>query len=640
MNQKERLFELIRREEVVMWVGAGFSRYAGYPSGNELKNIFYESLTRSEKRQLRKSSPLPELTDHFVKIRNNSRHELLRILEKEFVNRFPMSNEYHLKLASIPHIHCIITTNYDRLFEDAYKEKSQAIYSSKRVPYIDSKKVQIFKVHGDLSDPDSIIITKSDYLNFFSKNIESNDLWTTVKAQLLTKNIAFMGYNIEDPNVEVIFNRIAESLGQHKRECFFIAPSLKPLKRSDLRQKGVEYINEKGESFIDELILNIRANIIQDQKDGIVSSDSFSSFMMGHKLLFDLTANNNKLSVGSIRAADSSVKSHLNFTFKGALDFCNDFNDFVSGKRVGDFEIDVKQIENSDFNIGGIKIPYLENASKLIIKSVPQKTIDVDLKFDNGFEFDNIPTEVYGNYPFFHLHSKLKTAHLETKIEVTNKNGMEVKFDYTPSKICSKINEEINELTLLKNLFSGNSFNIYWDESHKFIRQSVPPQKAFNEYIDFFLAYFKNLKSIENHFNIRFPKFERAKINNESKKIVDELITLINRGIVKFHWNGICEATLFDNSQDVLKDLQAKTENEKFLAVINENEETKVMLHEVSINLGYRCVKLEKPHVLNLEELLHGNVKDMKLGSQSKRIVVSYSPEKSSPAGFILPAGG
>lgn len=34
--EKERIFELIRKEEVLLFAGAGLSRYAGYPSGKEL----------------------------------------------------------------------------------------------------------------------------------------------------------------------------------------------------------------------------------------------------------------------------------------------------------------------------------------------------------------------------------------------------------------------------------------------------------------------------------------------------------------------------------------------------------------------------------------------------------------------------
>ena len=34
---KEKIFELVRKEDVVLWVGSGMSYHAGYPLANELK---------------------------------------------------------------------------------------------------------------------------------------------------------------------------------------------------------------------------------------------------------------------------------------------------------------------------------------------------------------------------------------------------------------------------------------------------------------------------------------------------------------------------------------------------------------------------------------------------------------------------
>lgn len=637
MNNKERLFELVRREEVVIWVGAGLSLYAGYPSSNNLKDILYNGLSKPEKRNIRRSLILPDFAEEFIKLKNNNRNELLRILESIFIGYSPKSMEYHAKLVSIPHIHTIITTNYDRLFEYAYKEKGHVIISPKKIPFIDTKKTQIFKVHGDFVDPESIIITKSDYLNFFSKNSEYNDLWTTVKTHILTKNILFIGYNIDDPNIEVIFNRITDSLGTFRRESFLVAPSLKPLKRNDLTQKGITYINVKGEKFIDELIENIKGNIISDQTKGFVSSDTCSKFLIDHKLYFELFPQNNKLNIGSIRASDNTVKSHLHFTVKGSTGFYNKFNEFILGKSVGQLELDVNHIGNAEFNIGGIRIPYIENAEKLIMNSIPQKKINVDIIFDDGFEFENIPTEIYGNHPFFHIHCKLNTAQIKIKLEVANDKGILVNLEYTPNKICSKISEEVSELTFFKNIFSGNKFKIYWNESKNFITESVPYQKPFNDYTDFFLTYFRNLKTIESHFKIRFSQFMRAEINNESQKIVEEIITLINRGTIKYKWNGVCDATLFDTSEETINALKKMTEKEDALVVANEQIKTEVSLHGQTLNLGYKQIRIENPYIINLQELLNKNADEMKLGSKSERIIISYTSTQNPQDNYILP---
>ena len=40
------LFENIRKEEVVLWIGSGFSMYAGMPSGNDLKSMIIRELLK------------------------------------------------------------------------------------------------------------------------------------------------------------------------------------------------------------------------------------------------------------------------------------------------------------------------------------------------------------------------------------------------------------------------------------------------------------------------------------------------------------------------------------------------------------------------------------------------------------------
>ena len=71
---KESLFELIRKEEVVLFVGAGLSIYAGFPSGNELKKIFIENLTLKEKENIDLEQKLDGLTEDIYRIKGNNKN--------------------------------------------------------------------------------------------------------------------------------------------------------------------------------------------------------------------------------------------------------------------------------------------------------------------------------------------------------------------------------------------------------------------------------------------------------------------------------------------------------------------------------------------------------------------------------------
>ena len=61
---KERIFELVRNEELLLFVGAGMSRYAGYPSGAELAEILHENLPSDLREHIVLTWDLSEIADN------------------------------------------------------------------------------------------------------------------------------------------------------------------------------------------------------------------------------------------------------------------------------------------------------------------------------------------------------------------------------------------------------------------------------------------------------------------------------------------------------------------------------------------------------------------------------------------------
>ena len=120
---KERIFELIRKEEAALFVGAGMSLYAGYPSGAKLAEILFNSLTTDLQNQLEFSTNLPKLAEDIYYLKGGNKNYLIETLKNEF-QKEPTSIETHQLLAKIPQIKTIITTNYDTLFETTNKKSS------------------------------------------------------------------------------------------------------------------------------------------------------------------------------------------------------------------------------------------------------------------------------------------------------------------------------------------------------------------------------------------------------------------------------------------------------------------------------------------------------------------------------------
>ena len=159
---KERIFELISKEEVVLFAGAGLSLYAGYPSGNGLRKIFYDTLNQKEKEIINEHQQLSTLTQNLFDL-HNSRNSTISILRDVFLAK-PKSNEIHRRISEIPHFKTIITTNYDNLIEDTCNKYNKVVDDKYCVKQLFQNKPKsdliLYKMHGDIDFPADAILTK------------------------------------------------------------------------------------------------------------------------------------------------------------------------------------------------------------------------------------------------------------------------------------------------------------------------------------------------------------------------------------------------------------------------------------------------------------------------------------------------
>ena len=394
---KERLFELISKEDVILFAGAGLSMYAGYPNGNGLRSIFYNKLNNKEKEVIDEHQTLSNLTQNLFDL-HDSRNATISTLREVFLAQ-PKSTEVHQRISEISHFKTIITTNYDKLFENAFGEKTQLLVSNKDIPYTDKKKVQIYKIHGDLSSPETIILKDSDYNNFFKNNKETEVFWNSVKEKLSTQSILFIGYSLEDPNIKVIFEKILESLGDDMKERFFVAPNLQQFNIDKLSKKGIKYIDSTGEFFFTQLIDYLNNNIFLNLEKGTVSVDTVSNFAknFGYDLL--LKSNVAGFYLEDISSSKGFVKHKVSLTLKNDEILKNKFNDFVLGKTSGDLILKNEDLLKMNVWADNFRIRNHEDIEEFRIMQLPLFEGKVDIIFDDGFEIEEFIVKFFMNAP-------------------------------------------------------------------------------------------------------------------------------------------------------------------------------------------------------------------------------------------------
>lgn len=121
-----------------------------------------------------------------------------------------LKSEHGEEIAALQNIrpHAIITTNFDKMmeliFSDHHPIVGQHILRGQQIAV-----GEIFKIHGCVSEYNSLVLTQTDYDNFFRKK-------KFLSAKLLTffneHPLLFVGYSASDPNIQTILADIDEAL--------------------------------------------------------------------------------------------------------------------------------------------------------------------------------------------------------------------------------------------------------------------------------------------------------------------------------------------------------------------------------------------------------------------------------------------
>ena len=241
-NLKEHLQKF--NTSPILFVGSGFSRrYLDLPTWENLLKEMVKRLSLTKPFEYYKSkanSSMPEVAkligDDFNDIwwennlfeesrknfqaEANSKYSPIkyeiskRILENtDFVNNDNIAQE--IKLLKKINIDAIITTNWDTLCETLFPDFSKYVVQEELIFSELLSIGEIYKIHGCATQPNSLILTSDDYNDFENRN-------PYLAAKLLTlfaeNPIIFIGYSIDDPNIQSILRSIIKCITKDKVE--------------------------------------------------------------------------------------------------------------------------------------------------------------------------------------------------------------------------------------------------------------------------------------------------------------------------------------------------------------------------------------------------------------------------------------
>lgn len=193
---------------LVLFVGAGVSAGAGLPTWRELldKIAKHAGFEERERDRLAKKDPRDQAT--LIERRLEQAGDALRsrvASELEFRQRFAL---LHGLLASLPSAEAV-TTNFDALFELASKVRGRDVAVLPDDPRTTDGRL-LLKLHGSVSYPDRMVLTRADYLRMPR---EYGALMGLVQGLLLMRRMVFVGYSLTDEDFHELIDEVRAARG-------------------------------------------------------------------------------------------------------------------------------------------------------------------------------------------------------------------------------------------------------------------------------------------------------------------------------------------------------------------------------------------------------------------------------------------
>jgi NAD-dependent SIR2 family protein deacetylase len=202
--------------QLVIFVGAGVSKNSNLPSWNDLivaiaKEVKHKkcaipckgcSAIECNQKKIFTQDEYLQIPEYLYSKGKTKYYKFIQEKLKSDKGPNPIDEEIFRILP-----HHIITTNYDHLLEDC-KDINAKLYTvvSKDSDLLSkSNEKYIIKMHGDLQEPENIVLRESDYIEY-----EQNRplISTYIRSLLINHTFVFIGYSLNDYNLKLIMGWI------------------------------------------------------------------------------------------------------------------------------------------------------------------------------------------------------------------------------------------------------------------------------------------------------------------------------------------------------------------------------------------------------------------------------------------------
>lgn len=154
----------------------------------------------------------------------------------------------------------VITTRFDRGLEQALERAGKPyvlIIRDTDLPFFDESKVTLIKMQGDITQPDSLVITEDDIEAFLERLPTLSDV---VRAFFATKTLIFLGYDLESAQFKRFYKLVTRRLSAYRRPAYAVTGvALAPREARYWERENVHLVTEDPEVFLRQLAAAVAA---------------------------------------------------------------------------------------------------------------------------------------------------------------------------------------------------------------------------------------------------------------------------------------------------------------------------------------------------------------------------------------------
>lgn len=207
---------------LIPFIGAGVSMSVSWeqdgktkrgPSWAELVNEAAKRLGFEDPELIRVRGTDLQILEYFRRKEHGSFYGLTNWLVTEMrpPDEALRNSPIHTQLSTLSLCNLLYTTNYDDFIERAFglnrRKFRRVAIEAHLTSFAESESCDIIKFHGDLQNPDQMVLSESDYERRLA--LESA-LDYRFRADLLGRAVLFIGYSFRDWNVSYLFRLINE----------------------------------------------------------------------------------------------------------------------------------------------------------------------------------------------------------------------------------------------------------------------------------------------------------------------------------------------------------------------------------------------------------------------------------------------